>query len=372
MIQPDLTNKDEKNVIIVGGTFDSSGGKPSFLINKLFSKYPDALLINGGYFEQLKDIMRNVQKFRTVFWLADVDNTMVKIRNVKKYNPTCMLVTSKRNDNEKYCFEELINKTLEVKANLTIEFSKLNGLFHMRVYDPLGAVWCDKTTDTDTVKKAIIERLSDLRDYTRQSCVLINQTCKADKTFEVEEEFLNIIHEKAKVFHDLIQPPEVVSRFLGNVSFRCTNGFPSALQNGRLIVSKRNVNKEGISKSDFVRIITEPENEHLFAIGNQKPSVDTPVQVRLYDRLPHIRYMLHSHVYIDGAPFTDKAIPCIAIEEVDSIMRCIEKNNIDTSKSFGINLLGHGNTVFATDLSYFSTVSYVKRPTPEVISKNKH
>jgi ribulose-5-phosphate 4-epimerase/fuculose-1-phosphate aldolase len=128
-------------------------------------------------------------------------------------------------------------------------------------------------------------------------------------------------------------------------------------------VSRRNVSKQGITTRDFVpvRLI----NGQLEAYGGNKPSVDTPIQVRMYEQLPSIKYMMHSHVYVKGALFTDEAIPCGALEEVDSVLRAIKKYNINTQESFCLNLLGHGNIVFATDLDYFNSVEYIKRDIPE-------
>lgn len=347
--------------IIIAGTFDLNGGKPSSLINKIFQAYPDKIMYNGGNYNDLLSILESVKDYQTVFWMANVDNSLDKVRNVKDINPRCILITSKRNDNDKYCFEELINRGLESKSNLVIEFSKENDKFAMRLFDPLGSIWCDKTTDIKTLQTALIKRISELHTFTRQGTIMLDELID----FTIQNEFIDIIHEKAKIFHKLIQPPKVVSRFLGNVSFRCVNGFPSMRFNNMVIVSRRNVNKDGITKNDFVPV--ELKDGKLYAYGENKPSVDTPIQVRLYEKLPNINYMMHSHVYIKDAPFTDKAIPCGSLEEVDSIMEAIKRNNIDITKSFSLNLYGHGNTVFATDLEYFNHIEYIKRPVPEVI-----
>lgn len=55
--------------------------------------------------------------------------------------------------------------------------------------------------------------------------------------------------------------------------------------------------------------------------GDYKPSVDTPSQIMLYQAYPKVNYMLHGHVYIDGFPFTNRCIPCGAIEEAHEIKK---------------------------------------------------
>jgi hypothetical protein len=43
--------------------------------------------------------------------------------------------------------------------------------------------------------------------------------------------------------------------------------------------------------------------------GNKKPSVDTPVQLMIYQNAPAINYMIHGHYYVYGAPFTKSFYP---------------------------------------------------------------
>jgi hypothetical protein len=319
-------------------------------------------------------ILDSVKDFNVVFWFPNIPNDLPKIRGVKEINPYCMLITSKRNFYEeyeptkfrrKYCFEELVSRAHEQKANLCFEFTDTlytKDLIMTRVFDPLGAVWCDTTAYPRIIMARTYKRLTELMKFTRQSTL---QAIGAPP--RVPEGFIDIIHGCADIFHELVCPPETVQRFLGNASFRCTEGFPSFRYSDDIIaVSRRNVSKTGITNSDFIMTQLDKEG-NLYAFGENKPSVDTPIQVRLYDELPCINFMMHSHVYVEGAPFTDEAIPCGALEEVNSIMRAIKKHDIDPSRSFCLNLLGHGNTVFATDLEYFKTVKYIARPIPEIM-----
>lgn len=66
--------------------------------------------------------------------------------------------------------------------------------------------------------------------------------------------------------------------------------------------------------------------DKIYYCGDNKPSVDTPIQIRMYDKLPNINYMIHSHCYIKNAPYTKNALPCGAIEEVDEILNIIKES----------------------------------------------
>ncbi len=355
--------------LIVGGTWDKDGGKESGLIKKIIEAYAPTdmdQVVNGGHYDDLQDFLNLTKNFEVVYWFANVPNYLPKLRNVKEINPKCLLVTSKRNNHNEYSFTDLVNHALSLKANLCVEFAEeeyfqVLGLYKMRVFDPLGNVWCSWSRDIVYVFGSIYKRLLDLSRFTRQNTVLKDAFWGVP--FEVEPEFLEIIHKNAEVFHSLIRPPKVVDRFLGNASFRCTDGFPSFRGQDCILVSRRNVNKEGITSSDFVPV--KLDEQQLVAYGDKKPSVDTPVQVQLYRFFPKINYMLHSHTYIEGAPFTDRAIPCGALDEVPEILKTVIKHWINRDESFCINLRGHGSLVCATDLKYFEQIKYYARLVPE-------
>ena len=137
-------------VLIVGGTFDNEGGRPSSLIGNLITCFHDDAVfnitsVNGGFVGDLhNEILPAVADFDVVLWFANVPNDEDKLRDVKSINPKAILVTSKRNDNNKYTFAELISRALAIKANLTVEFSKQpDWLFNMMLFDPLGNVFYD-------------------------------------------------------------------------------------------------------------------------------------------------------------------------------------------------------------------------------------
>ena len=283
-------------ILIVGGSFDHNGGRPSSLVDKFYIAFGDIAAtsadkleisrVNGGYFDDLKEILEETVHADVVLWWANVPNDYPKIRDVKEINPKCMLVTSKRNDNEKYNFSELINRALGAKANLCIEFSKGNdGIFNMMVFDPLGNNWYSGSSIEECTKE-MMNRLLFLKDITRQGCKQVDGFTEIPN----EEAFFDLIKENAEVFHELINPAPGVTRFLGNSSFRCQRGFPSFKKDKIVYMSQRNVDKRYIGKEAFVPVYLE--NGNIFYQGDKKPSVDTPIQLRLYDKLSNIQYMI--------------------------------------------------------------------------------
>lgn len=356
-------------ILVVGGTFDNNGGKPSGLVNKIFENYVhtnNIEIINGGDLNFLREFIdKELYKYDILFWFANISNEEEKFNNFKVKHPKLIFIESKRNDNNKYSFKELIWHMLKNKANLMLEFSKQsNNNFMMRILDPLGNCWAE-TDNPEIIGEKIIERSLFLQSIRRQRTINVT-----DVIIEVpkREDFFEIIRENAKTFSNLINPAsEANNRFLGNASFRCENGFPSfrdQTDNKLIFVSQRNINKETISDEGFIPVKYD-KNKEIIVYSDRKPSVDTPIQLALYEKYPHINYMLHSHVYIDGAPFTEKNIPCGGLEEIEEVIKTVEKNYDSKNDSFIINLIGHGSLVMAKDLLVFKDIRYISRDIPE-------
>lgn len=360
-------------VAIVGGSYNHDGGRPSGLIRKMeeyiryFTEKKDIILYNGGTVEDLRDIYEGniLNDCEVIFWLANVPNTEPKLRDIKLKYPKKLLVTSKRNIEEKYSFSELVNRALQLKANLVIEFSKKQSdiTYKGRVFDPLGTVWCDKTEDFYTLIKKTMNRLYFLRYITRKPTIQRNSISIIP---EINNDFLTIVRNSAETFHDLVKPAKEVTRFLGNASFRCQKGFPSFRADKGIYVSKRNVDKTGIQAENFV-YVTRGENGEVLYDGESKPSVDTPIQLALYEKYSNINYMLHAHVYVEGASFTSTAVPCGALEEIEEIRKLLPDTEI---KNAAVNLVGHGCLIMADSLVSLEKLSsrFISRNLPEVVT----
>ena len=377
-------------LLLVGGTFDNTGGKPSGLVSSIINhirKDPEVNVtsVNGGWVEDLhQEILPAVADFKVVLWFANVSNDEVKLRDVKAINPKCILITSKRNDDNKYTFAELISRALAIKANLTIEFSRRDDVFNMMLFDPLGNVFYDGVEVEDMCSK-LLSRTKELILFTRVPTV--QDTEHAAPEIPEETDFFNFAHSCADIFHNLIRPEKGTERFLGNMSFRCQNGFPSFRgENGIVYVSRRNVDKSDIGATSFVPTYLD-DMKTVKYFGENKPSVDTTVQLRLYKYFPWANYMIHAHCYVDIQDIPDvmgfsttQLIPCGALEEVDEILeRYVFWDDLwksyhsgKTPRLLAINLVGHGCILIAKDVEILKELQkhkdnyFVARQMPEV------
>lgn len=381
-------------VLIVGGTFDNEGGKTSGLIDSLCKEvskeFLDIAYFNGGHVSELHNyILPSVIDYNVVMWFANVPNEEEKIRDVKAINHKAILITSKRNDDGKYTFAELISRALAIKANLTIEFSKdPDGLFNMMLFDPLGNVFYDGFAVTELCDK-LVNRVKQLLAFTRAPT--IQETELPAPEVPEETDFFEFAHDCAAIFHNLIRPVKGTERFLGNMSFRCQNGFPSFRgENGLVYISKRNVDKSDINAESFVPTYLDEEMTVKY-FGENKPSVDTPVQLRLYKLFPWANYMLHAHCYVDTTGIqntqmlsTTSPVPCGALEEVTEIYNIIPRTindmpgtvqlfNKNAPELLAINLKGHGCILIAKDVEILRELQkcknncFVQRPIPEAV-----
>jgi hypothetical protein len=251
-------------------------------------------LYNGGCYYDLETILNKAPAYDIVFWWANVpDNDLPKIRNVKEVAPRVMLVTSKRNDGDKYSFMELTQRALAAKANMFFEFKKSDSkLFHINVIDPLGCHWYDGCDVTKAIVSAM-DRLDFLRSMTRQKTVKsdIQKSEMMSLYFErtgenanrshidipipYEQEFINIVRKHAETFYTIFNPGKDVKRFLGNASLRpalnidstrCMRGMPSFKNENVVFVSQRNIDKQFIDIEHFVPCYMEEGKLYFSAI----------------------------------------------------------------------------------------------------------
>lgn len=167
-----MDNKYTK-ILIVGGTFDNNGGRPSSIIIKMMKSisehtnrnYTTIYTLNGGDYKLLSRYIQETPDFDIVFWLPNVPNDLEKVRNVKEIAPKVILVTSKRNDGGKYPIGDLIQRALISKSNLLFEFNKNEEteIFNIRIIDPLGCIWYNGE-DIEDATCAAINRLMHLKN----------------------------------------------------------------------------------------------------------------------------------------------------------------------------------------------------------------
>ena len=347
---------------LVGGRYDDAGGKPSGYVKKLFEALmllnPKGSIFNGGYFQTgLPKPWLDFDDDQTVIWMPDVPNDKQKIvQEIKKKNPYMILVTSKNNLEGKYSIQELIARALINKSNLFIEFTRAPNGYKARLMDPLGNQFCD-TTDINELAVNLMKRLIELNTFSRASSKWTTGYSRP----EPDEKFLGLVRKYADTFHELIHGTNT-SRFLGNISFRCEGGFPSFKNGNCIMVSKRNIDKRDIGKEGFVPVSRGAGPHEIFYGGESKPSVDSPIQVQLYQYYPNIRFMMHSHTYIRDAQFTDRIIPCGCMEEFFEIVQLFPDRDI---RRLYINLRGHGSLAMVDSVEGLENIDYIARQIPE-------
>lgn len=355
--------EDMPKILFVGGNFGENI-RPSGYIQKMYEhmvnkkKIQDITFQNGGSFTDLEHHLKTLNHYDIIFWFANVPNTFEKLVNdIKVKAPRAILVTSKNNLEGKYNYHMMVARLLKVKANLCLVFTKEKTNIQGTLIDPLLNAFTLKEESYTKVADALISRAFALKNYTRAASHPVGDPVEVPD----QPEFFKIAHDVAETFHTLIHA-ENTERYLGNLSFRCEKGFPSFRDNDVVFVSKRNIDKREIDKNGFVGVSIVPNFDgSINYLGDIKPSVDTPVQVALYNKYPKIKYMMHSHVYID-APFTTEKIPCGALEEIESIWNMFPSDKFTMIK---VNLRGHGSLIMTNTLETFNNIKYKGRPFPE-------
>lgn len=334
-------------ILLVGGDWDRASGRPSYLIKSLI--LPGVEILNGGNINELRNMDFN---YDAVIWMPNIDNSEEKILPViKKRNPALLLVQSKCG--RQYSTFELIKRLLSSHSCMGLIVSDDK---QFSVIDPLGNQWIEGV-GVQAAMDVIMKQLLDLGSMTRQRTNNIVGTID----FDVTDEFLGTVHSTGKKFATRIDAINK-DRFLGNASTRCSYGFPSARLTNHIAVSKRNVNKEIISKDQFVAATLVEGN--VYYVGDCKPSVDTPIQLALYERYPNVHYMIHGHCYVEGAPYTKKHVPCGYLEEVDQVLEAIPNT---TTANFVVNLLGHGCLICADNMEFIEKQKFQSKPLLEKI-----
>jgi hypothetical protein len=350
---------------IVGGTFDENGGKPSFIVG-MMAKYLKAdHLLNGGTLQDLNDynlIDLLVRKPQVLIWMPNISNDEEKfLPELKKANPKLLLISSKRVIEKDYKESDVVGRLLKTHSNLGIMITKdgnkeINLGYKFKLLDPLGNQWAD-TGSIEDFCKALAKRVDELQAITRVASIQIGEL----GDLPIDDDFIALVREFGEEFTKYVNAVNP-NRFLGNAATRCTYGFPGVRSKGRIFVTRRNVHKAGLQKSDFVEI--ESFESKVGYYGGHKPSVDSPIQLKLFDYYSDVAFMLHGHVYVEGTPHTVHRLPCGSIEEYSEIIALYPKE----AANFVVNLSGHGFLALASDLDYLSGVKdrMIARPFPEV------
>ena len=174
------------------------------------------------------------------------------------------------------------------------------------------------------------------------------------------------MQESGKTFSRMVHAVNP-NRLLGNAATRCSFGMPGFRDLRGYWVSKRNCPKDNITEKDFVWVKMHPSGKKLLYLGDNKPSVDAPIQAQLFDYYKNVNFIIHGHVYANcswcRARKTQEVIPCGCLEEVDVIKELFP--DPETS-DFIVNLKGHGCLLMLESMTdKLVKIGFQARPFPE-------
>lgn len=347
-------------VLLVTGTFDDKDGKGSFfgetLRKEAVKQGYSVMHYNGGHLTDFNAILADSHNYSVIVWMPHIDNSIDKmLPTIKKIAPKSLLISSKRVIEKSYDEFGVVSRLLKSRSNLGLMITK-DEKYEFTVLDPLANRWVNKQ-DIETAARVLFERVGKIKKYHRISSESVGPRQK----IEIEPEFLKVVKEYGERFDDLIKAIHP-DRFLGNASTRCMHGFPAVRGEESYLISKRNVDKTIIDDKGFVEV--KPTEETVEYYGDNKPSVDSPVQIKLFNYYPEVNYIIHGHVYVKDTLITSRNIPCGYIEEFEEIRKWYPEKQ---SKNFAINLKGHGCILLAADLDWLKEKKpeLVARPFPE-------
>jgi hypothetical protein len=351
-------------ILVVGGSFDTAYGKPSSVIDKIAKTFHrhSLLTINGGTLSKLKALLDGdwiVGQFDVVLWAPNVSNDEEKmLHRIKELNKKCILISTKqRRRAGEYTHGDIVGRLLKTHSNLGITFDIEKKPFKLTISDPLGNEYYSGY-DVEKAGALLFNRIQYLKNGQRIGSKSVGQISNHP---DIEPAFIDVIHRFGKEFTKHVNAVNP-NRLLGNASTRCAKGFPAirSENKGWYYVSRRNVDKENITNEDFVAVSNREDLVEY--VGTNKPSVDTPIQVRLFNHYPNIKYMIHGHVYVKNGLETQQKVPCGYLNEFDQILKLYPDQNVTKML---INLKGHGCLMAVDSLDKFDDVEFFSRPFPE-------
>lgn len=345
---------NDLNVLFIAGNWTKDGGRSSKYMGKLINSIENKLShpiksFNGGNSDNLEDILKeNAKDADVVFWFANIPPDENRRLNPKDFNHHVILVNYKRNDNNKYSFDDLISISLSLRSDLTCEVYKDDtGRYNMRVFDVFGTMWSDFSTNTSKSVAEILSRVSSLKSLNYSRLIKASNENIKIQNPDIDD-IRSTFDEFGKKLKELSPKNDHIRRHLGVVSFR---GYIDPLNRSNDInySSSRN---SGLMEDpkDYKFVATKLLSGKVTYYGQDKPHLDSPVYDKLLSKLPEVKYMFGSSMYIDDASFTERVLPSGCLQNVDEIMKVIGSKQY--TSNFCINLLGRGSIIFADTLEY--------------------
>lgn len=126
--------------LLVGGTFDETGGSSSWLVNQLANSLgSDWFCINGGYIDAIRNF--NPVGCDVLIWMPNVSNDEAKmVTRFKVMDPSLVLIQSKRVIEKEYTVADVIERLIASQSEYGIMISKPDGRFKFNLISADGRV----------------------------------------------------------------------------------------------------------------------------------------------------------------------------------------------------------------------------------------
>jgi N-acetyl-gamma-glutamylphosphate reductase/murein DD-endopeptidase MepM/ murein hydrolase activator NlpD len=154
------------SVFLVGGTFNTEGGRPSGYFGKLADALCAALpkatfqVLNGGSYDQFRESVEVADGVSHLLWFADVPNDLPKLIPVlKERNPGLVLVSSKNNRRKLYSREALFERMRKSRSELLVEFGEdVDGMLVASILASHGEVLLESFRHISNVAQGLAAR----------------------------------------------------------------------------------------------------------------------------------------------------------------------------------------------------------------------
>lgn len=312
--------------IIVSGNIQT--GKPSSvadILAKCLSVQVQIDMYNGSLPEAIAG-------HDLVIWTPDISNEHPKIYPRKDRG--AVLICSKvmrRNLTE----VDAVTRIFAMHANAVICIYKADPKrFRFKLIDALGNTWSD-SHNVEILAADIVSFYQWSKGQVRVSFV---SRYHLPEGIQLSTDLIHL----NTLLADKVEAG-IGSRYFGNFSTRCMKLFPSARVKDGYLFSPRNIDKQRLTKNDFV-LVAPP-----YYYGDRKYSVDSPCQVQLYQQFDNINFMIHGHALIKNLGImavakTENYYPCGDLREVEEIARVFRVG------ARVVNLRNHGFLLATNDL----------------------
>lgn len=332
-------------LLFVGGSYDSGGGSG---FGATAQRIADALgateAVTGGTLDALEHARRAAHNFDVTVWMPSVHNEEPKAYPRKR--PGSILICAKVM-RPGYTRFDSVSRIFHMGANAVIEVHRYEPRgYRFALVDALGNEWVH-TADLHEFAAGLDRFL-----LWAQSVERIASVRRDDVEATTPPADLPVLVDIVRAVADRVEN-ERGGRYFGNASTRCMAMFPSARGDDHVFVSARNVDKQRLAPEDFVCAMLGGDADLgpvVIYSGERKPSVDTPVQLKLYQRFSWLRYMIHGHAFLENAPTTEAYFPCGDLREAPVAGHLIALLAQRGSHEGAINLKNHGFLLYADTL----------------------